>query len=250
MRIALRIAYDGTDFYGFARQRGRRTVQGLLEERVSTIVRSPVKITGAGRTDRGVHAAGQVISFDVPADIDAAWIGKRLNKWIAPEVSVVSAAAVPHDFSARFSARRRAYEYRCYVADAPHPFEDRFALWLPARPSVAPMRVAARALIGEHDFSSFCRRGEGSLVRRLQRIAIKSPAPGRLLFRVEADSFCHQMVRSIVGLLLAIGAGKRESSAAARALAARNRSSTVEIAPARGLTLVEVSYRPDPFRTR
>jgi tRNA pseudouridine38-40 synthase len=255
MRIALKIAYDGTDFFGFARQRERRTVQGLLEEHLSLVLRGQAALTGAGRTDRGVHAAGQVVSFDVPSEggtrgreVEPAWLSARLNKWLAPEIAVRAAAVVPESFSARFSARRRVYEYRCYVATAPDPFLDRFALWLPSGPALAPVRKAARTLIGEHDFSSFCRRGEGSLVRRLTRIAVSTPSPGHVTFRVEADSFCHQMVRSIVGTLLSVGSGDRASADVARALAARDRAAAGEVAPARGLTLCEVAYRPDPFK--
>ena len=247
MRIALRIAYDGTDFFGFARQRGRRTIQGLLEERLSLLLRVPVSLVGAGRTDRGVHAAGQVVSFDAPEGFDPAWLAGRLNRWLAPEIAVPAAAVVPETFSARFSARGRLYEYRCYVGPAPDPFLDRFALWLAAAPALRPMRTAARSLLGEHDFSSFCRRGEGSLVRRLRRLAIVTPSSGEVVFRVAADSFCHQMVRSIVGTLLGVGSGRREPASVGLALAARDRAKTGPLAPARGLTLVSVTYRPDPF---
>lgn len=244
----LKIAYDGTEFFGFARQCGRRTVQGLLEERLAMLLRNPVGIVGAGRTDRGVHAAGQVVSFDAPPATQPDWVMKRLNRWLAPEIAVVAAAAVPDDFSARFSAVRRSYEYRCYAAPARDPFQDRFALWLPAMPSVRSMRAGARALIGEHDFSSFCRHGEGPLTRRVRRVSIAPPAAGRLVFRVEADSFCHQMVRSIVGMLLAVGDGARVPGDVAAALAARDRAAAGPVADPRGLTLVSVSYRPDPFR--
>lgn len=256
MRVALKIAYDGTDFFGFARQHGRRTVQGLLEERLSLLLRTQTTVVGAGRTDRGVHASGQVVSFDVADEASLGgrgasgpdWVAMRINKWLAPEVAVRAAALVPDDFSARFSARRRSYEYSCYVAEAPDPFGDRFSLWLASRPVIAPMRTAARALLGEHDFSSFCRRGEGSLVRNLKRISLTSPSPGRIVFRVEADSFCHQMVRSIVGTLLEVGSGSRDASEVGKALEARDRAAAGAVAPARGLTLVAVAYRPDPFR--
>jgi tRNA pseudouridine38-40 synthase len=250
VRVALKVAYDGTDFFGFARQRNQRTVQGTLEEKLSLVLRSPIELRGAGRTDRGVHADGQVVSFDLPSEeTDPAWIADRLNKWLAPEVAVRAAASVPDSFNARFSARRRSYEYRCYAGAAPDPFLDRFNAWLPAAPQLAPMRSAARVLIGEHDFSSFCRRGEGSLIRRIRRLVISTPAPGRVVFRVEADSFCHQQVRAMVGTLLAVGSGDREPADVAALLAARSRAGAAEIAPAHGLTLVAVSYRPDPFRS-
>jgi tRNA pseudouridine38-40 synthase len=247
LKIALLVAYDGTDFRGFARQPQHRTVQGLLEEAVSQLLRVPVKTTGAGRTDAGVHARGQVMSFDAPDGSDPAWIRDRLNRRLAPEISVRAAAAVPPSFDARFSARKRVYEYVLHRADARDPFVDRFAVWAPGRLDVASMRRAAKSLIGEHDFSSFCRRGDGSMVRRIRSITIR-PAPEELLVvRLVADSFCHQMVRSIVGLLLDVGRGKRAEGDVARALKARDRAAAGPVAPAKGLTLIEVGYRKSPF---
>ena len=245
MKIALLVAYDGTQFRGFARQPHARTVQGVLEEALSQLLREPMRTVGAGRTDAGVHAAGQVVSFD--SDADPSWIAQRLNRRLGPEVSIRAAAAVPDTFDARHSARRRTYEYAIYRSEAPDPFTDRFALHVPGRLNVAAMRRATRALVGEHDFSSFCRRGDGSMVRRVVSITLRSVAPDRLVMRVVADSFCHQMVRSIVGFLLDVGRGKRQAEDAARALAARDRASAGPVAPAKGLTLARVGYPRDPF---
>ena len=246
MKIALLVAYDGTDFHGFARQKHARTVQGELESRLSLLLRAPVETAGAGSTDAGVHAAGQVVSFDVSREIDPAWVQMRLNKLLAPEVVVRTAAKVPDDFSARFSATRRAYEYRLYRSPVPDPFRDRFALWVPGPLSLSKMRAAARALIGEHDFSSFCRRGEGSMVRRIRSISFSS-RQDELIVRIKADSFCHQMVRSVVGLLLEVGAGKRAPGDVGKALRAKHRNAAGPVAAARGLHLVAVGYRPSPF---
>lgn len=246
MNVALLVAYDGTDLSGFARQRTARTVQGLLEERLSLLCRVPIAIVGAGRTDAGVHASGQVVSFEAPGGTDPLWLRDRLNRWLAPEIAVRSAAEVPEGFSARFSALRRAYEYRLYRADVPDPFLDRFTVHVPGRLDLAAMRRAGRALLGEHDFSAFCRKGPGSMVRRLRAVTIATE-PGRLTFKVSADAFCHQMVRAIVGFLLAVGGGKRDAAEAAAVLAGRDRSRAAELAPARGLHLVAVRYRPDPF---
>src|SRR5437868_7720665 len=171
MKIALLVAYDGTDFHGFARQTHARTVQGELESRLSLLLREPIETVGAGRTDAGVHAAGQVVSFDAPSSVLPEWLKLRLNKLLAPEIVVRAAAAVPDNFSARFSAVRREYEYRIYRSDQPDPFRDRFALRVPGPLSLSKMRLGARALIAEHDFSSFCRRGEGSMVRRMRTIS-------------------------------------------------------------------------------
>jgi tRNA pseudouridine38-40 synthase len=247
MKIALKVAYDGTQFHGFAKQRNQRSVQGDLEISLSTLLRTPVTTVGAGRTDAGVHASHQVVSFEAPEGTEPEWVLKRLNKMLAPEVVALAAAAVLEDFSARFSATRRAYEYRIYRSAVADPFRDRFAWWVPDKLSFPKMRAAARPLIGEHDFSSFCRRGEGSMVRQMRAIRFVSNGD-ELTVKVVADSFCHQMVRAIVGTLMEIGAGKRDADSVAPALAARDRARAGAIAPARGLHLVDVVYRPDPFR--
>ena len=247
MKFALLVAYDGTDFHGFARQRASRTVQGELESRLSLLLREPIETVGAGRTDAGVHAHGQVVSFEAQRDVDLEWLNRRLNKLLAPEIVVRAAAKVSDEFSARFSATRREYEYWIYRTDVQDPFRDRFALWVPGPLSISRMRAAARDLIGEHDFSSFCRRGEGSMVRRVRAITFSSRGD-ELIVKIKADSFCHQMVRSIVGLLLEVGAGKREPGDVSKALRARDRSAAGPVAAARGLHLILVAYQPDLFR--
>jgi tRNA pseudouridine38-40 synthase len=248
MKIALLVAYDGTDFRGFARQPSARTVQGAMEEALSQFLRTEVRTVGAGRTDAGVHAAGQVVSFEAPDDADPQRILGRLNRRLGPEISIRAAAAVPDSFDARHSARKRVYEYCFYTGDAPDPFNDRFAVHAPGLLDVAAMRRAAKALIGEHDFSSFCRRGEGSMVRHLRAITIRRGGD-QLTIRMTADSFCHQMVRSIVGLLLDVGRGRRRAEEASRALEARDRAAAGPVAPAKGLMLVEVGYPRRPFET-
>lgn len=214
---------------------------------MTQFLRVPVRTTGAGRTDAGVHAAGQVVSFAAPDGTDPAWVAARLNKRLGPEIAIRAAAAVPDYFDARFSAKRREYEYHLYRTQAPDPFLDRFAVHFPEPLDVRAMRAAAQAFIGEHDFSSFCRRGEGSLVRRVRSITFSTPAPGRMVVRVVADSFCHQMVRSLVGLLLEVGRAKRRASDARRALAARDRAAAGPVAPAKGLVLRAVGYARSPF---
>ncbi|HJT38039.1 MAG TPA: tRNA pseudouridine(38-40) synthase TruA, partial [Actinomycetota bacterium] len=208
---------------------------------LSLILRAPIETVGAGRTDAGVHAAGQVVSFDVPRDLDPSWLQLRLNKLLAPAIVVRAGSVVSDDFNARFSATRREYEYRIYRSPTPDPFRDRFALWVPGPLTVSAMRAASRALIGEHDFSSFCRRGEGSLVRRVRAITFWSRGD-ELIVKIKADSFCHQMVRSIVGMLLEVGAGKRAPGDVEKALRAKHRNAAGPVAEARGLHLVRVVY--------
>lgn len=243
-KIAILLAYDGTGFSGFARQRHARTVQGVLEERLSLLLRHEVPTTGAGRTDAGVHALGQVVSFEATAEPE--WLRARLNKWLAPEVSVRAAVVVPDGFDARFSATGREYEYRLYRSETPDPFLDRFALHVPGPLHIASMRAGARALVGEHDFSAFCRASGRSPVRAVRAVRI-IPSPGLLTFEVAADSFCHQMVRSIIGTLLEVGQRKRQPESVERALASRDRSEAGQVAPARGLHLVRVRYPRNPL---
>lgn len=250
MKIALLVAYDGTGFHGFARQPRHRTVQGELQRFLSQMLRAEIVTVGAGRTDAGVHAAGQVVSFEAPGGTDPGWLQARLNRRLAPEVSVRAAAAVPDSFDARRSATRRAYEYHLYRSPTPDPFLDRFALHRPGRLDLAAIRSAGRALVGEHDFSAFCRRGDASMVRRVRSVTIGPRGAGRLAIRVVADSFCHQMVRSVVGILLEVGEGRRPPEDVARALASRDRARAGPVAPARGLVLVEVGYPRSPFGRR
>ncbi|HLW17507.1 MAG TPA: tRNA pseudouridine(38-40) synthase TruA [Actinomycetota bacterium] len=249
MKIALLIAYDGTDFHGFARQKHARTVQGELESSLTLLLRAPIETVGAGRTDAGVHAAAQVVSFEAPSSVQPEWLMLRMNKLLAPEVVVRAVSAVPEDFSARFSATRREYEYRIYRSPTPDPFRDRFSLWVRGPLSLSKMRAASRALIGEHDFSSFCRRGEGSMVRRVRAITFSSRGD-ELIVKIKADSFCHQMVRSIVGLLLDVGDGKRKPEDVGKALRAKDRNAAGPVAAARGLHLVHVAYAGRLFGPR
>lgn len=248
VRVAMLLAYDGAGFSGFARQRHQRTVQGELERCLSMLTRTEIVTTTAGRTDRGVHAAGQVISFDAPASVDLVELARRMNKLLAPEVSIKDAVVAPSDFSARFSAKRRFYEYRIYGGPAPDPFLDRFALWEPRPLDAGAMNDAARLLIGEHDFTSFCRDNRRSLVRRVRTARVRAVRDSRTVIALAGDSFCHQMVRSVTGCLIEVGLGKRLPSWLGDVMEARDRQAAqVSIAPARGLTLMKVLYRPDPF---
>ncbi|MBI4727934.1 MAG: tRNA pseudouridine(38-40) synthase TruA [Acidobacteria bacterium] len=247
MKLALRVAYDGTDLRGFARQPACRTVQGEIERCLSELLRTPVRTVGAGRTDRGVHASGQVVSLEAPGGTEPEWVMRRLNRRLAPEIAVCAAAAVPAGFDARFSARSRTYEYRLYRGPAPDPFLDRFALHVPGGLDLRAMRAAARALVGERDFASFCRAGGRPTVRRVCSLSIATPAPARVVFRIRADSFCQQMVRSIAGTLLAVGGGARRPEEAGRILAARSRAAAPPVASPKALHFVAVEYRPDPF---
>jgi tRNA pseudouridine38-40 synthase len=227
-------------------QPGRRTVCGVLTEALSTVLREPVSLTVAGRTDAGVHAAGQVAHADLPAELDAQWLVRRLARLLPPDVRVRAVTPVPAAFDARFSALRRHYRYR--VATAPHgaePLRARDTLSWPHPLDLAAVVAASDRLVGEHDFAAFCKRREGATtVRALQRLSWTSADDGVVEAAVSADAFCHSLVRSRVGARRAVARGRRAVAWPAELLTRRERASDVPVAPAHGLTLVAVDYPP------
>jgi tRNA pseudouridine38-40 synthase len=252
-RVKIVVAYDGTDFRGFAANEGVRTVMGVLTAAIATVVRRPVDLTGAGRTDAGVHAWGQVVSGDLPATTDLVDLQRRLNKLCAPDIAVRSAHWAASDFDARFSALWRHYRYEIWNAPAPNPLVARRAWWVAKPLGLWALRAGCDALVGEHDFSSFCRRPKvatdqpaPSMTRRVLSTAwtdASEGADGSLLrFEIRANAFCHQMVRSIVGTLVDIGTGKLAPGAVHGILAAQRREAAGQVAPPTGLTLWEVGY--------
>jgi len=226
-------------------------VQGVLEAALSTVLRLPsAPLTVAGRTDAGVHAAGQVAHLDVPRavwDAEADRLVRRLAGVLPADVRVRAARAVPPHFDARFGALWRRYEYR--ISDAVwgvDPLRRAAVLAWPRRLDVTAMATAAAALTGLHDFAAFCRRRAGATtVRRLDRLDVERTSADDIACTVVADAFCHSMVRSLVGALLAVGDGRRPSSWPASLLARERRADDVAVAPPHGLTLVAVGYPPD-----
>ena len=255
VRLRLRIAYDGTDFSGWARQPGRRTVQQVLEEALATVLRTPVRLTVAGRTDAGVHATGQVAHADVPAGVWAEHeekLVRRLRGVLPPDVSVPDVDGAPADFDARFSGIERCYVYRLHDQPwGPPPLRRADVVMWPRPLDLDAMNAAAVALQGLHDFAAFCRRREGATtirsLRRLEAERAFDPVAQAELVTVgaAADAFCHSMVRSLVGALLAVGDGRRPVDWPASLLERRVRADDVPVAPAHGLTLVGVDYPPD-----
>lgn len=254
VRLRLLIGYDGTDFSGWATQPDRRTVCQTVETALATVLRAPIRLTVAGRTDAGVHATGQVAHCDVPAaSLDARSIGgdpgrlvRRLAKLLPDDVRIKAVDAVSADFDARFSALARRYEYR--LTDARWGAEPRWARatadW--TRPlDVEAMNDAAAGLVGLHDFAAFCRYREGSTtIRALQEFSWRRDDDGVLIGRVVADAFCWSMVRSLVGAVASVGDGRRSIDWCLGLLAERVRSAEVPVAQARGLALAEVYYPP------
>ncbi|HEX6338200.1 MAG TPA: tRNA pseudouridine(38-40) synthase TruA [Jiangellaceae bacterium] len=259
MRLRLSIAYDGTDFSGWAAQPGLRTVEGVVEAALGTVLRiEPPALTVAGRTDAGVHARGQVCHVDVPEDSWRAAPGRsdrrpgdalirRLAGVLPPDVRVFAAEQAPPGFDARFSAIWRRYAYR--VGDSPagvDPLRRSCVLWHPRRLDLAAMNAAAAGLIGEHDFAAFCRAREGATtIRTLMTLHWDRAEGGLAIATVQADAFCHNQVRALVGALLAVGDGRRPIDWPAQVLAARARDSAVSVASPHALTLEEVGYPPD-----
>ncbi len=262
-RIRLDIAYDGTDFRGWTRQPGLRTVQGELEAALSTVFSrdgAAPTLTVAGRTDAGVHALGQVAHLDLtPAQVAGfsrarnggsfSHLARRLNgiAGLDADVVVTSSRLAPSGFDARFSAVWRRYEYRVADARAPrNPLARHGILWYPRELDDAAMQVAADSLLGLHDWASFCKARDGSTsIRTLQEFSWSRLPDGTLLARVKADAFCHSMVRALVGATIAVGEGKLDLE---RLVAIRDeleRTSEFKVVPSKGLTLVEVGYPED-----
>jgi tRNA pseudouridine38-40 synthase len=238
------VAYDGTDFRGFAAQRDQRTVAGVLTAALAKVVRTEVDLACAGRTDAGVHAWGQVVSFEAPPGIDVDRIAGSLNGMLGPEVVVREAELVPAGFDARHSARWRSYRYTIVNRPVADPFRARYAWHVPAALDLRALRLAADPFVGEHDFASFCRRGpEGSTtVRRVTESSWHDLGDGILRYDIRATAFCWQMVRSIVGTLVDVGLGKRRPGDMLTILRAGDRNAAGTVAPPHGLCLWAVGY--------
>jgi len=240
--VRLGLAYDGSGFRGWARNRGQRTAEGVLSEALGRVLGDEPKLSVAGRTDAGVHARGQVASFVVDDDVDLERLQRSINGMLGPEVVAWDVRREAEGFDARFSATAREYRYRIDTGPWPDPFEARFVWHRPGEFAVTSMREAARSLLGEHDFASFCRRPQsGGTVRRLDRLSI-ARAGDRIEITARANAFLHQMVRTLVGTLVAVGEGRLDAGVVCGILVARDRSQTPEMAPAHGLTLERVAY--------
>ncbi|KGN33542.1 tRNA pseudouridine synthase A [Knoellia flava TL1] len=259
-RVRIDLAYDGTDFSGWAAQPGRRTVEGELSAALTTLLRAPdpVRLTVAGRTDAGVHARGQVAHADIDRAAYAGLPGRssrspeeaartRLAGILPPDVVVRSVAVAPEGFDARFSALRRRYTYR--ICDHPgtlDPLRRRDTVVVKDELDVTAMSDAAGRLVGLHDFAAFCKRREGATtVRTLLDYSWSRGDDGILEGRVVADAFCHSMVRALVGSVVPVGQGRAPVGFPQDILGARQRDPRVAVMPAHGLSLEEVSYPAD-----
>ncbi|MHB1891799.1 MAG: tRNA pseudouridine synthase A [Acidimicrobiales bacterium] len=277
VRLRLVVAYDGARFRGFAPQPGVRTVAGELARAMEKVLHHRVELVCAGRTDAGVHARGQVVHADVDASVSCDAMKRSLNGMLAPEVVVRSASVAAAGFDARRSAISRRYRYLVLESEVPDPLLARVSWQVPGPLDLRAMAQAADAFVGEHDFRAFCRRPPGTsaadpILRRVidarwSEVGLPAGAgdplegvegladaratdvlprlpdrPRLLRFEVVAQSFCHQMVRSMVGLLVEVGRGRRKAADVAWLLAAASRPSGLPVAPAGGLCLVSVDY--------
>jgi len=243
-RIALGIEYDGSRFLGWQTQPGGGAVQDVLQAAVSRIADGEISVTCAGRTDRGVHARGQVVHFDTGAERpDSAWV-RGVNALLPDSVAVIWSARVPKEFHARYSARVRTYRYLLVNRPVRPALEARHAGWFHSSLDVESMRAGARYFVGEHDFSAF-RSSEcqaKSPVRTVLRLDVDSPSEGRVVFTIRANAFLHHMVRNIVGMLVYIGKGKHPPQWAAEVLESRSRSRAAPTFAPEGLCLEHVEY--------
>lgn len=248
MRIRIDFAYDGTDFFGWAIQPDRPTVQGLLDEALTTILRVDHVLTiVAGRTDAGVHAMDQVVHVDVADGTDVDKLALRLNSYLAnTAIAINSVVEAPDGFDARFSAIYRRYEYRITDSKAVRdPRTRRFTLWVDDELDVDAMNAAAQSLIGLHDWTTYCKpRPNATRVRELQKFEWRRDHQGVLVANIQADAFCHNMVRNLVGVCVAVGRGRLRPEDAVVLRDQRVRTAAFAVLPPQGLTLSEVGY-PD-----
>jgi tRNA pseudouridine38-40 synthase len=249
VRVRAVVAYDGASFHGFAAQPDLPTVAGRLGATIERVLRTPVELTCAGRTDAGVHARGQVVSFDAPAArLDLERLVRAVNQLCGPELVIRSAELAGPSFSARFSARSRRYRYSVLNTPVPDPLLARTS-WHVAHPlQLDLLRLGCDPLLGEQDFSTFCRRPKGeagraaSLSRRVIDARWEPADEGLLHFWIEADSFCHHMVRSVVAALVDVGRGRLHAGDLRAMMWARDRAVAPPPAPPHGLCLWSVRY--------
>lgn len=240
----LTLCYDGGRYDGWQRQgNSENTIQGKLETLLTRLLEQPVEVAGSGRTDAGVHALAQVCSFRAETEEECDTLLREIRRYLPEDIGAIALEEAPPRFHARLSCREKTYVYRIWNSFEPNVFERRWMLNHPEELDIGSMRRAADQLIGEHDFSSFCanRRMKKTAVRTLRRIEIAAH-DGEIRISLSADGFLYHMVRIIVGTLLEVGEGKRESGEMAAILAARDRMEAGPTAPAQGLTLWSVKY--------
>lgn len=238
------VAYDGSRFVGWQRQANGTSVQGLIEDALGELDDRGVTVHGAGRTDAGVHAMGQVASFTLVRDASADIVVRSLNAKLPAEIRIMAADVVPASFHARFNATSKTYRYRLWNAGVLDPFERAYAWHVAGALDIAGMADAARLVEGRHDFAAFQTVGgaSGPTERSLSASMLTARGDGLLLYEVTGDGFLRHMVRAIVGTLVEVGRGRRRPVWMRDVIASRDRSQAGMTAPAQGLFLVRVDY--------
>ncbi|OGP54447.1 MAG: tRNA pseudouridine(38-40) synthase TruA [Deltaproteobacteria bacterium RBG_13_52_11] len=242
--IKLTIEYDGTAYHGWQIQPGLKTIQGVIRERISQITQEKINLLGAGRTDAGVHALGQVANFHTESTIDLIALQRGLNSLLAPDIVIKGVDEVEEGFHARFSARSKVYEYHILNQPYPSAIGRNYAWFIPHEIDLTSMQKCGRLLIGSHDFSSFRASGDESRhsIREVIRLEIEQRGGHLIVVAIEANAFLREMVRSIVGTLVAVGRGKTSVEEFEEIFQARDRRKAGMTAPAHGLFLAEVKY--------
>ena len=237
------IAYDGTEYYGFQRQvESQPTIQSAIENVLSQLARQPVTLLGSGRTDSGVHAVGQVITFSLAWQHSSADLQRALNANLPEDIAILQLKQVPSSFHPRFDAIRRAYVYSVYNGPVRHPLKRRYT-WQVVRPlNEEKMNQAAQSLLGTHDFATFGQPPQGSNTVRELFVARWTRSGNDLQFRIEANAFLYRMVRSIVGSLKLVGEGAWTIEEFVKAFEAKSRDVCGTVAPPQGLQLVSITY--------
>ena len=246
LRLRIDLAYDGTNFFGWGKQPDRRTVQEEVEKAIGTVTQSKIDSIVAGRTDAGVHATGQVIHVDVPEGISLDDIAYKLNRILDDDIRITHVSIAPEAFHARFSALRRSYTYKILDNNLPIPPINRMDIASWYRPlDVKLMNEASSLVLGHHDFAAFCKFREGGTTIRTLETFHWERQGDLLVASIIADAFCYSMVRNLVGAVVCVADGRKESTWIGELLANKERVSDSLVFPARGLTLSSVEYPTD-----
>lgn len=250
--IKLEIEYDGTFFCGWqiqnrsldSRKSKKESIQGLLENNLSKILREKIKVVGSGRTDSGVHALGQVANFRTDSDISLEKIKHSLNSLLPAEIAIKNISCVKEDFHSRYQVKSKVYRYLILNQKYPSVFQHKYSWHVPYDLNLRLMKQEAKTLLGEHDFKSFCASGSSvkNTVRNIKRISIKNAVSAKITIEIEADGFLYNMVRNIVGTLVEIGRGKFKEGSLKKILSLKDRKVAGLTAPPWGLFLVKVNY--------
>jgi tRNA pseudouridine38-40 synthase len=243
LNVKILLEYDGTNYHGWQRQKNALTIQEVVEKAIFKITGEKVKVIGAGRTDAGVHARGQVANFHTNCRIPVERLPYAINSHLPEDIAVKGAQVVSDDFHARYSAKSKVYSYTIYNAPFPSPLMRRYSYFYPHIIDVEAMREAAKAFVGVHDFAAFRASGYSvkSSVRNIMRLEVRK-ASNAITIEIEADGFLYNMVRIIAGTLLEVGSGKRAPEEIPLVISSRKRERAGITLPAHGLCLEKVVY--------